>query len=738
MGIAPEKRLSISPLRPRAPRGFFRRLLGEGPLDLLSRRQLTSGHWRRGVKPLAVLLAALGVVTCQLDELVKPPDTGSLSVSPSVLQDSAALGSVAAKQHGATIGNTGPGTLTWTASRALGSQWLVLGATSGTSPFTLPINLDPDGMAAGVYRDTVVIAAGGSVAEPKRLPVTFTIFPCRPTPLAVGATATDSLTESSCGAPHASGRFARLFRFTAAAGDSVTVVVRSQDFDAFALIDSSASGIGTPLAEDDNCRGVTGDACLPYVLIPGAGDYLIEVTSSLAGETGSFTLSLSAPTPPAAPTGAQQLRADGTTVVPTGSTVPDTTVALRAVLGDPDLGAQLRFEVEVRPVGTAFSDVPTDSSDVLASGDQATVVVHGLTQDTDYRWQYRARDETGRTSAWTAFGGNGDGDTDFRTAIPQAPVAPAALAQFRSDATTPVLLGGTVPERTMVFSGTVADPDQGDLLRMEVEIRPVGVPFTGVPTGSSVQVASGQTAAVTIAGINDDIAYHWQARATDQSGTSSAWVSFGGNVESATDFRIAVPATRLAFDVQPTNNAAGATIAPAVTVRALEASGVTDTVFGGSIGVAITSGTGTPGAMLSGTRSVAASAGVATFGDLQIDLVGSGYTLTATSSGLTPAASGAFDILAGGASPGNSTAAVPAGVAGAATPIVITIRDGSGNKVGGQGECGGGAECGGDVHGGDGGGGHDVHDELHADGGGDGPGGDHAERDGDQRESVRE
>jgi hypothetical protein len=47
---------------------------------------------------------------------------------------------------------------------------------------------------------------------------------------------------------------------------------------------------------------------------------------------------------------------------------------------------------------------------------------------------------------------------------------------------------------------------------------------------------------------------------------------------------------------------------------------------------------------LSGTTSVAAVSGVATFGDLSIDQVGPGYTLVVTASNLTGAESNPFDI----------------------------------------------------------------------------------------------
>jgi alpha-tubulin suppressor-like RCC1 family protein len=100
--------------------------------------------------------------------------------------------------------------------------------------------------------------------------------------------------------------------------------------------------------------------------------------------------------------------------------------------------------------------------------------------------------------------------------------------------------------------------------------------------------------------------------------------------------------TQLAFSVQPTTTTAGATITPAVQVAARDAQGNTDTRYTGSVTVAI--GTNPSGGTLSGTTTVAAVAGVATFGNLSINNAGTGYTLTAAASGLTGATSAAFTI----------------------------------------------------------------------------------------------
>src|SRR5205085_2259334 len=140
-------------------------------------------------------------------------------------------------------------------------------------------------------------------------------------------------------------------------------------------------------------------------------------------------------------------------------------------------------------------------------------------------------------------------------------------------------------------------------------------------------------------------AYHCRARAVDQTSRASAWLAFGNNAESATDFRVAVAATQLTFTGQPTPAVAGVAISPAVQVVAQDALGNTLTSFNGTVTVVLASNPG--GDTLSGTKAVAAQNGVATFADLSVTRVGAGYTLqaSATLSGTTlTATSNSFTI----------------------------------------------------------------------------------------------
>src|SRR5439155_1454380 len=89
---------------------------------------------------------------------------------------------------------------------------------------------------------------------------------------------------------------------------------------------------------------------------------------------------------------------------------------------------------------------------------------------------------------------------------------------------------------------------------------------------------------------------------------------------------------------------AGAAITPAVQVTVQDAQGNTVTTATTSITVAI--GTNPPSGTLSGTTTVAAVNGVSTFANVSINNPGTGYTLTASATGLAGTTSGSFNITA--------------------------------------------------------------------------------------------
>jgi hypothetical protein len=105
-------------------------------------------------------------------------------------------------------------------------------------------------------------------------------------------------------------------------------------------------------------------------------------------------------------------------------------------------------------------------------------------------------------------------------------------------------------------------------------------------------------------------------------------------------------ATQLVFMDALGNAEMDSTITPAIRVAAVDEFGNTATDFTGDVVVAIgTDASGAGDATLSGTLTVAAVSGVATFENLSIDRTGNGYTLVASTAGLAGATSASFDIV---------------------------------------------------------------------------------------------
>jgi uncharacterized repeat protein (TIGR01451 family) len=103
-------------------------------------------------------------------------------------------------------------------------------------------------------------------------------------------------------------------------------------------------------------------------------------------------------------------------------------------------------------------------------------------------------------------------------------------------------------------------------------------------------------------------------------------------------------ASKLAFAQQPTNTWPSSVITPAVTVLIQDASGNLVTTATDTITIAKGTDPSSGVALLGGTLSVNAVAGVATFNNLDIDTGGTGYTLVASATGLTGATSSSFNI----------------------------------------------------------------------------------------------
>jgi hypothetical protein len=113
--------------------------------------------------------------------------------------------------------------------------------------------------------------------------------------------------------------------------------------------------------------------------------------------------------------------------------------------------------------------------------------------------------------------------------------------------------------------------------------------------------------------------------------------------------------SRLRFTTQPSSTMKDSTIPP-VQVTAFDSAGNVVTSFTGTVTVAIGRNAGVVSrGRLAGSPAAAAVNGVATFANLSIDQIGTGYTLTATASPLAGDTSTAFNITATPPPPGSAT-----------------------------------------------------------------------------------
>jgi len=189
--------------------------------------------------------------------------------------------------------------------------------------------------------------------------------------------------------------------------------------------------------------------------------------------------------------------------------------------------------------------------------------------------------------------------------------------------------------------------------------------------------------------------YYSPAKTLERCGTSKVWATVllcgallagltvltacGGDGSGPTQ-----ESTQLAFTAQPSTTTAGQPMSPAVQVSVQDASG--NLVSNAENPVTIALGLNPSGGALSGTLTVTAVGGVATFPDLQINKPASGYTMQAAAPSLTATTSAPFAVAA---APGVAATIAPvvgdgqAATAGhpVGTNPSVKVTDGLGDPV---------------------------------------------------------
>ncbi len=246
-------------------------------------------------------------------------------------------------------------------------------------------------------------------------------------------------------------------------------------------------------------------------------------------------------------------------------------------------------------------------------------------------------------------------------------------------------LGNHAPTALIRVSGNTQSAGVGEALPNALVVKVVDAQGAGVPNVSvSWSVTSGGgnlSASSTPSDQNGQALVTLTLGATPGANSVSASAA---QLPAVTFTATAIgPPAKLSYAVQPTSVTAGAPIVQAVQVLVQDVQGTTVPTATTSVTLAITSGTGASGATLGGTLTQTAAAGVATFNNLTVDKAATGYTLTATASGVTSAVSTAFDVNPGTAAKlAFSTQPTTAAAGAAISPAVqVLVQDPQGNTV---------------------------------------------------------
>lgn len=212
--------------------------------------------------------------------------------------------------------------------------------------------------------------------------------------------------------------------------------------------------------------------------------------------------------------------------------------------------------------------------------------------------------------------------------------------------------------------------------------------YNGLVT-AAITTGTGTTGATIVAGASVNAVNGvatFSGLAIDLAGTGYTLTFSSGALTTAVSntFDVTVgAATQLVITTQPGNGTGGSALSTQPVVEVRDAGGNTITSSSAAVDATITTGTGTAGAAIVAGGSANASGGVATFSSLAIDLAGTGYTLTFSSTGLTDAVSTTFDVTVGApvelrmvTQPGGAVSAIAF-----VTQPQVEVIDAGGNRV---------------------------------------------------------
>ncbi|HEX9727684.1 MAG TPA: hypothetical protein VGA37_04210 [Gemmatimonadales bacterium] len=370
------------------------------------------------------------------------------------------------------------------------------------------------------------------------------------------------------------------------------------------IIFTVTQGGGT-VSADTVASDSTGRASVQFTLGSAAGTHTVTATTPrLPGTPATFTATATA----AAPATIQKTAGDNQTAIAGDAVAVAPAVTVLDAQSAPVPGATVTFEV------TQGGGIATGSSQVTNAQGVATV------------------------DSWTL--GTTAGANALRAWVIGA--LPTDTLQVLFDATG---VAGPATTLAIVLGDAQVDTvaatlgDSLIVLVADANANPVsGAAIAWLPATGSLTADTTTSDAAGRAGVEWTLGTVAGATSTDAEivgGTDT--VTFNATTNAGTP-------VDLVFTTPPATTIARTTLA-AVGITALDQFGNVTPLFVGTVTLALSANPGN--AVLQGTTGVAAVAGIASFADLRIDSLGTGYEMQATATGLNPATSAPFDMIAG-------------------------------------------------------------------------------------------
>ena len=637
--------------------------------------------------------------TVQVQDASGNPVTGSTSVTASILTGGGALGGTATVSTGGTAvatfaglsitGVVGSRTLQFASGTLTAATSTAINITAGAAT-QLVLLQQPSASAANgavfAQQPTVQVqdASGNPVAGTNL--VTATILTGGgalggTATVSTGGTAVATFAGLSITGPVGS----RTLQFAsgalaAATSTAINITVGAPTQMAISTGNAQSATAGTAVAiapavlvRDVSNNPVSG-VLVTFAAVTGGGSALpgaaVATNASGIATAASWTLGpLEGPntlTATAAPGG---ITPNPVTFTATGVPGPATGVAITTAPTAGQSGIPFTTQPVIRLVDINGNTVGTNGTLVTATLATGTGTLAGATATTV------AGVATFASLAVTGLAGN------YSLRFDAPSLTGVTGATFPIAAGTPVALAFLVPPVTTAAGASIPSPQvevrDGAGNRVTTATTAITVGIGSNPGGSTLTGTATQSAVAGVA--------TFPALSLNRTGTGYTLTATGGALPTATSsaFNITpgAPAS-VAFAGQPSAVTAGASIAPAVTVEIRDGNGNVVTTSTASVTVAIGTNPSVTG-VLSGTTTLNAVAGVATFSNLSINLSGVGYTLNANSGALVGPASSAFTVTPGLVSGVSITSAPTAGTNGVAlTPAAVArLVDVLGNTV---------------------------------------------------------